>query len=146
MLHHERIDPFGAFNFRVEIHGLIVGGFTNVSGLEISVEVKPVQEGGVNDMEFKIPTRTKYTDIVLQRGLTDRDMFWPWYLGVMEGIIVRKHGSIYMLNNSKEIVMGWHFFDAYPTKWVGPTFNAESSAIATESITLTHHRLIKLPI
>ena len=115
---HKRIDPFSAFNFRVEIHGLVVGGFTEVSGLDIDVSVEKVTEGGVNDIEFKIPTRTTYSPIILKRGITDRDLFWPWYLGVMEGVIVRRHGSIYLLNSSKEIKMGWHFFDAYPVKQI----------------------------
>jgi hypothetical protein len=35
-----RLDPFMSFNFVVELHGLIVAGFSEVSGLESQIEME----------------------------------------------------------------------------------------------------------
>ena len=44
-----RKDPFLSFNFAVEIKGLVVGGFNEVSGLQDETEVQDYREGGVNE-------------------------------------------------------------------------------------------------
>ena len=44
-----RTDPYTAFNFHVEIDGIIVGGFTEVSGLSMTTRVEPLQAGGNNN-------------------------------------------------------------------------------------------------
>ena len=42
-----RADPYLGFRFLVEIEGLIVGGFSEVSGLQAETEFEEVREGGV---------------------------------------------------------------------------------------------------
>jgi phage tail-like protein len=37
----------------------------------------------------------------------------------------------------------WNFFDAYPVKWTGPDFRAETNAIAFETVALAHHGIRK---
>ncbi|MBV8935209.1 MAG: phage tail protein, partial [Alphaproteobacteria bacterium] len=32
----------------------------------------------------------------------------------------------------------WNFINAWPAKWTGPTFNAESNDIAIETLELAH--------
>jgi len=138
-----RLDPYGAFNFLVEIEGIIAGGFTEVSGLTIQTEVETVREGGVNDFEYKLPKGTTYTDLTLKHGLTDLDLLWNWYEDVVNGKIKRRNGTIYLLDSSGLPAMWWDFFEAYPIKWIGPTFNASSNSVASEALVLTHHGLTK---
>ena len=137
-------DPYSAYNFLVEIEGIIAGGFTEVSGMSIETEVEPVTEGGANDIVYKLPKGTKYTDITLKHGLTDSDLLWGWYQDVINGKIVRKNGAIYLCDHSGTPVGVWGFFEAYPFKWEGPIFNASSNTVATETIILTHHGLKKI--
>ncbi len=42
-----RTHPFLAFNFLVEIEGVLVGGFREVTGLPIDHAVKDYREGGL---------------------------------------------------------------------------------------------------
>src|SRR5437773_2092002 len=93
-----RLDPYGAFNFLVEIEGIIAGGFTEVSGMEISTEVEQFREGGVNDRQHILPKWTTQTNLVLKKGQTDLDLLWNWYADVVAGKIRRKNGSIYLLD------------------------------------------------
>src|SRR5689334_3242001 len=53
-----RQDPYMAFNFLVEINGLLAGGFRDVKGLESHVEVKEYAEGGLNGYIHRIPGET----------------------------------------------------------------------------------------
>ena len=43
-----RNDPYFAFNFLVEIEGLVSWGFTEVTGLQVETEVEDYREGGRN--------------------------------------------------------------------------------------------------
>jgi phage tail-like protein len=136
-----RKEPFGAFKFKVEIDGIIRGGFTEVSGLGIQIEVDTIKEGGVNDFEHKLPKGVKYSDITLKAGLADMEL-WAWFYSGIHGNIQRKNGTIYLQDPSGNTVMWWAFFGAYPIKWDGPTLNASNNTVASESLVLTHHGLL----
>ena len=68
-----RKDPYLAFNFVVEIDGVTVGGFTDVSGLSIETQVERKTFGGENHKEYAFLTQTKYSDITLKHGVTSDD-------------------------------------------------------------------------
>lgn len=138
-----RLDPYMAFNFVVEIEGLLVGGFTQVSGLESDVAVAEHEEGGVNDFVHKFPGRTTYANLVLAHGLTDISTLWNWYYNVTQGIIERKNGTIMLLDHRQIPAMYWNFRNAFPVKWSGPEFDASSQDVAVESIELVHEGLVK---
>jgi phage tail-like protein len=138
-----RLDPYGAFNFLVEIEGIIAGGFSEVSGLEITTEVERFREGGVNDRLHILPKTTSQTDLTLKKGQTDLDLLWSWYADVIAGKVKRKNGSIYLLDSQGLPAMWWDFVDAYPIKWSGPALNASGSTVAFQSLTLAHHGLTK---
>lgn len=138
-----RLDPYRAYNFLVEIEGILAGGFSEVSGLELSTEVERLREGGVNDRVHVLPKWTTQSDLVLKKGQTDMDLLWNWYADVTAGKVERKNGSIYLLDDQGLPAMWWDFFEAYPIKWSGPTFNASSNAVAFTSLTLAHHGLTR---
>lgn len=136
-----RVDPFLGHNFIVEIQGLIAAGFQSVSGLNSSTGVKEVWEGGQNDGAHMIPERTTYEPLELKKGLTDFDMMWSWYQDVVSGKFKRRNGTIYLLAHSDIPVMYWNFKKAFPSKWTGPSLNAEQSTVAAMSVTLVHEGL-----
>jgi phage tail-like protein len=138
-----RLDPYGACNFLVEIEGILAGGFSELSGLDITTDVDTIREGGVNDYVHRLPKRSTQSDLVLKKGQTDVDLLWNWYADVVAGKVQRKNGSIYLLDPLGVPAMWWDFAQAYPIKWAGPTFNAGSAVVAFESLTLTHRGLTK---
>jgi phage tail-like protein len=139
----KRSDPYSAYKFKVEIEGIIAAGFTDVSGLTIETEVETIKEGGVNNYEYKLPKFTKYSNITLKRGLIDLKL-WDWYQTVISGKFKRKSGTIYLLDHSGNKTLDYYdFYEAYPIKWEGPTFNAKNSTVASETLVLAHKHLIK---
>jgi len=139
-----RTDPYTGFNFLVEIEGLVIGGFTEVSGLAIETKFEEYQEGGQNDFVHKLAGPTRYPqNLVLKRGLTDLDMLGSWYQAVTTGQVERKNGTIYLLDRQGTPVVGWDFKEAFPVKWTGPDLRADSNTVATESLELVHRGLAK---
>jgi phage tail-like protein len=136
-----RNDPYHVFNFFVEIEGIFAGGFTECSGLQVEAETYNYREGGVNDFEHTFVGPCKSGPLVLKRGLTLVDSMWLWFQETMRGNIVRKNGTIYLLNKMHIPVMWWNFKAAVPVRWTGPDFNASSNEVAFTSVELAHRGL-----
>ena len=139
---NQRKDPFLASNFLVEIEGLVIGGFSEVSGLQIEIEVERYREGGVNEYIHHRAGPARYpSNLVLKRGLTDAETLWRWQRNVTRGIIERKNGSIVVLDGARQEKWRWNFAEAYPVRWSGPDFRAETATVALESLELAHKGL-----
>lgn len=136
-----RTDPFVAFRFEVRLDDLSVAGFSDCSGLALETEVQDYAEGGLNTHLLKFPTRTKQTNLVLKRGIVDREM-WDWYWDITQGIVKLRSGSVAVRDPSGgEVVVEWQFRDAFPCKWTGPELNAAQSTVAVETLELCHRGL-----
>lgn len=137
----KRVDPFRAFNFLVEVEGLVLGGFMECSGLQVETEIQEYAEGGLNDYTHHFRGRTKYSPITLKRGLTLGDQLWRWQQSVIQGTFERKNGTIYLLDEMRTPVVWWNFLKAFPSKWTGPELRAGSGEVAMESLELIHQGL-----
>jgi len=67
-----RSDPYQVFNFLVEIEGILAGGFSECSGLQVETTIEEYQEGGVNDYIHRFAWRSKSPALILKHGLTPR--------------------------------------------------------------------------
>jgi phage tail-like protein len=131
-------DPYMSFKFLVEIDGITVAGFSEVTGLQFETETETYEEGGVNDYVHILPKRTKRQNLILKHGITDKYDLWNWYQDVVKGKFTRRNGSVILQDLDKNIKRRWEFFRAYPVKWTGPELKADSSTVAFESIELVH--------
>lgn len=139
-----RNDPYLSVNFLVEIDGLVVGGFQEVTGLQVETEVEDYREGGVNEYVHRLAGPTRYpSNLVLKKGLTDVESLWKWHQQVVRGTLRRRNGSIYLLDRTGLPAMWWNFTGAYPVKWSGPDLRAEQGAVAVEQLELVHRGISK---
>jgi phage tail-like protein len=136
-----REDPYGAFNFLVEIEGVDVAGFTEVSGLESETDIIEYRTGDEHGTVRKMPGLSKYQNVTLKRGFTDSAALWEWRKTVIDGQLERKSVSIVLLDHRREEVARWNLFEAWPSRWVGPEFNAKTNEVAIESIEICHERI-----
>jgi len=134
-------DPFSNFRFRVEIDGVQQAAFTECTGLGSHIEVTEYREGNspTNSVR-KIPGKVTYPDIVLRWGVTASRELYDWHRSVISGQLQRRNGSIVLLDAQHNPVVRWNFFDAWPSRWDGPTLNAMSNGVAIESLTITCER------
>ncbi len=138
----ERKDPVLGFNFKVEINGVFVAGFNEVTGLQAEIEVQEYREGGVNDFIHKFPGPVRYpSNLVLKNGITDSTELWSWYRDVMRGSVERKSLDVVLLDSAGDEKRRWKLQKAYPVKWNGPGLKATSSEVALETLELAHQGL-----
>jgi len=90
---------------------------------------------------MKLAGLTKYSNIVLKRGVTDDRQLWDWHKQAIDGNVQRKNGSIVLLDRGGQEKARWNFFDGWVTKWTGPDFKAETGDIAIETIEIAHERM-----
>ena len=136
-------DPFLSFNFEVKADNQVLGGFNEVSGLEIETDIEKFAEGGFNSYEQQLAGPSKYPSrLVLKRGMTNTQNLWSWYQDVLNGKIIRKTVSVCLLDSAGNEQRRWKFQDAVPVKWVGPQLRASSADVATETLELVHRGLI----
>ncbi|MBV9960432.1 MAG: phage tail protein [Acidobacteria bacterium] len=139
-----RTDPFLAFRFEIKLEAMPMAGFADCTGLQLETEVMDYSEGGLNTHLLKFPTRTKQTNIVLKRGIVDRQM-WDWYWQLTQGITWLRNGSIFVRDPSGgKVVIEWQFEDAFPCKWLGPELNATQNSVAVETLELCHRGLHRI--
>lgn len=132
-------DPYLSFNFLVEIQGLVVGGFSDVSGLQAEIEVHDYREGGVNDYIHRLAGPVRYpSNLVLKRGISDAQELWQWHCEVRSGTITRRNITILLLDATGATVKAWHLEKAYPVRWVGPELKGEANTVAVETLEFVH--------
>lgn len=131
-----RVDPYRNFNFLVEIDGVSQGRFSECSGFGATNDPIEYREGGENRTVRKLPGLTKYPNIVLKWGITDSDELYKWFKSVVNGKADRRNGSIILLDTEGNEKIRWNFFNAWPTKWDGPDFNAKGNDVAIETLEL----------
>jgi phage tail-like protein len=137
------LDPFATFNFAVEIEGLLVGGFTECSGLESEIQTEEYREGGVNDFTHQLPGSSAHSNLVLTHGLTAIGTLWDWYHDTTQGIIRRRNITIILLDRQQIPVMWWNVRNALPVRWTGPSLDAARDEMGFESLELVHEGLTK---
>ncbi|MFZ5510302.1 MAG: phage tail protein [Pseudomonadota bacterium] len=137
-----RIDPFRGFNFRVEIDGLTVAAFSEVSGLTADGDPVEYREGTdpVNNVRKLVGLR-KYANLMFKRGYVQDDTLWQWYQRIANGQPDRRNGSVVLMNEAHQDVMRWNFENAWINKIEGPGLNASSNEVAVESMELVHEGL-----
>jgi phage tail-like protein len=137
----DRIDPYAAFNFTVEIDGVTAAGFSEVSGLDTETDVIEYRTGDIENRVTKLPGLKKYPNIVLKRGFTRERALWDWRRAVMDGRTERRSGSIVLHNEAREVALRWNFTDGWPSKWQGPALNAKNNEVAIETLEIAHEHL-----
>jgi len=141
----ERVDPFATFKFHVEVDGIEEAVFSECSGLEMATEVFEYQEGGLNEYVHKLPGRTKLSNITLKKGTAESNYLYQWYHDLEEELltgaaITRKQVTITLYSTANpDLEMSWTLNNAFPVKWVGPTFKTAEAAVAIETLEFAHH-------
>jgi phage tail-like protein len=122
-----------------------VGGFSECSGLEMSLKVEDYREGGRNSTVLKFPSRVEWSNITLKKGIGSGTELWDWHYGFVEGKGKRRDGVITLLTDLRVPNNIWYFRRGLPVKYTGPSLNATQNNVAIESIEIVHEGIYQLP-
>ena len=148
------MSEFVPFRFKVNLYNssdnqlLCSGRFSEVSGFELTMEAKAIQEGGRNWGEIQRAGQTKFAPMTLKRGVTTVNDLWSWFDATTRGANYgyRLHGEIIVLGNpikagEENPVMTWKLQGVMATKFKGPDLNSTASQVAIEEVQLVHEGL-----
>lgn len=136
-----RQDPYAAFDFLVEIDGLTVGGFSECRGLSAEIDVIEYREGGDRGGIRKLPGLTRYSNIVLKRGITASRELWQWFRATATGAADRRTGRIVLLDRDRNPVAAFRFVEGWVARWEGPHLRAAGNDVAIETLEIAHEGL-----
>ncbi len=134
-----------AFHFNVSIGPYDVA-FKEVSGLDSEMELETIQEGGVNDFEYKVPKQVKHSNLVLKRAMLPMDHpLVLWCESVLDSDLSQTidlvNIKINLLNENRMPIYNWTCSDAYPVKWQIDSLDAEKNSILIETMEFAYTTL-----
>lgn len=135
-------DPLQKFRYRVSIPGLSAGiGFSKVSGLKREVAVAEYDESGYPHT-IKLSGKEKVDDITLERGMFASSELESLYKATLSDPNNRTLITITLYDKNNKPRRVWNLAEAWIPKWEGTDFDAKSSDVATEKITVTFEYFI----
>lgn len=135
--------PPAGFHFLVSFNLDGAGGhdtrFREVSGIEVELETRNQAEGGENRFVHTLPTRPRYSNLVLKRGLLTDSAVISWCRNAIENLDIRPVSvQVALLNENHEPLQTYDFQNAWPRKWSLSGFNAEESSLVVETLELVY--------
>lgn len=130
--------PLAVYNYRVTVGNSETMSFSEVSGLEIEHEYVHYRHGFSWAMgDHLIRAQRKPVNVTLRRGVSpQRKYLYDW---MKSG--EKKDVKIELCDENGSAIVSWDVSRALPFKLDAPTFNANSSEIAIESLNLIAHDL-----
>lgn len=135
--------------FQDQRWGNVETRFQSVTGLSVDMQTETFKEGGENRFEHALPVRSKFTPLVLKRGLVKNSELVKWCTDAIIKFDIHPTNLLVHLLHVKrsdpkqppeatEPLMTWKVINAWPKKWSVSDFNAEQNAIAIESMELNY--------
>lgn len=116
--------------------------FQSISGLSVDYEMETIKEGGENWFEHVIPTRTKYPDLILKRGIIrPKDSgLTVWCQKAFDNMEFKPINlDVRLLNQEHQPLLLWKVFHAYPKSWKFSDLSAEKGEILIETMELNYN-------
>lgn len=141
--------PFTVFNFSVEIEvpgispQVCSAAFSDCDGLEMTMEVKTIREGGNNGEQIRLTGPLSYGQLTLKRGMTSTFDLWDWFNATLMNASLRaKRAEVVLLApDGKTERARFILKRCVPIKLKAPVLNAKDGAIAIEELQLAYESL-----
>jgi phage tail-like protein len=127
-------------HYQVTIDDVLMGYFTECSGLSAEYETYSYAEGGQNMFVHQLRGRVKYSNIVLKRGVTSSTHLLQWFQANKERSS-RGGLTIKLLNRDLQVIQTWAFSCAVPIRYTAPNVSSEASGMAIETLEIAHEGL-----
>ncbi|OFZ06807.1 MAG: hypothetical protein A3D92_13175 [Bacteroidetes bacterium RIFCSPHIGHO2_02_FULL_44_7] len=134
---------FGVFFLFPQIN--FNASFKSVQGLSFSYDTEKHAEGGVAGFSHQLTDRGSYASLVLSRGLTADRGLYEWCKGTVDTMNAQPCNILVsLLDNNNLPVKNWLIFHAIPTNWSVDGFDASTSDVVMESMTLSYQNFIMI--
>ncbi|HET7217503.1 MAG TPA: phage tail protein [Vicinamibacterales bacterium] len=135
-----REDPLRNFRFRLEIDGVQIAGFSEVTIGATATDVIEYRDGTDPAHVRKLPGLTKYGNVTLKRGVTASLELFNWHRQIVNGQIApgRKQVVIVVQDESGADKARYVVSEAWPAKYDAGDLNAKGNDVFVESLELVN--------
>jgi len=157
--------PMAGFNFHVSfatsgfeptanLPDEITGGFSEISGLEATMEPKVIKVGGRNYGAVQRAGPVSFGTVILKRGIVEARYLWAWW-SQFTGADRQDNGDwrassrcdvTVALIRDRVPMVAWTLQNAMPVKFRAGDLNARTGEIAIEELHLAHEGLNMEPV
>ena len=135
--------PFRVFRYKVETDGLTRAGFSEVSGMNLSVDPIEYREGNdLRNTPRKYPGLTKFGNVTLKWGTSSDEDFLDWiYSAAPKNVdaptgVVRHTVKVYLIDDAGNDGPYWELINAWPVGCNVPDLSGLGGDIAITSLEL----------
>jgi phage tail-like protein len=143
------VDAIIASRFSVQIQGVEVATFTELTG--IFSEVEPIDyyhntSNSNSPVLSKLPGKYKAPTIGLKRGSDSNMYMWAWHESLVLGQLdqSRRSGCVYMKDTTGKNVAAYEFHNAWVSKMSLSGLKAGASEVLIEECTLTCEAMMRV--
>jgi phage tail-like protein len=138
-------DALAGHLWQIEIDGITIAQFKEVSGISLEVSVIEHREnkaGGVAILK-KLPGSPASGSVTLKKGKTGDATLWQWHKQVQDGDIAgaRKNGSVVLYDYGHGEIARYNFVAGWPSRVSLGTLSAGGSDVLLEECTIVHEGL-----
>jgi phage tail-like protein len=140
--------PFTSFNFAVEIRvddtipRLCSAAFAECDGLEMTMDVKTIREGGNNAAQIRLAGPVAYGQLNLKRGMTGSFDIWSWFSAVSRAPELRADGEVVLFAGDGVTERARFVLTRLlPIRVKAPALNAKDGTIAIEELQVAYETL-----
>ncbi len=139
--------PFVAFNFSVEIlragesKPLAEAAFSDCDGLEMTMDIKTIKEGGANGRNIRVNGPVTYANVTLKRGMTDNFDLWTWFQDSVADPRLRADADVVLLGPDGSERARFKLTRCVPVKMKAPALAAVGTAIAVEELQIAYETM-----
>jgi phage tail-like protein len=146
--------PFTAFRFAVAISVpaissdlLCNASFAECDGLEMTMDVKTIREGGNNASQVRLLGAVNYGTLTLKRGMTSNFDLWNWFEGLYDPGKPTARGDVTVTvfaPDGRTVQVQFFLERCLPMKLKAPPLNAKDGIVAIEELQLAYEWLSRV--
>ncbi len=140
--------PFTNFNFAVEIkvegvaEQVCDASFAECDGLEMTMDVKTIREGGNNGKQIRLTGPLTYGQVTMKRGMTANLELWDWFNLMLTDQSLRADAEVVIFAADGETERARFLLSrCVPVKLKSPPLNAKDGAVAIEEFQIAYEKL-----
>ena len=136
-----------AFNFAIEIkvegvaQQICDASFAECDGLEMTMDVKTIREGGNNGKQIRLTGPINYASLTLKRGMTETFDLWKWVELMQTNPETRADAEVVIFSPDKQVRAKFKLSRWVPVKLKAPPLNAKDGGVAIEELQLAYESL-----
>ncbi|MDQ1639069.1 MAG: hypothetical protein QOF62_2408 [Pyrinomonadaceae bacterium] len=140
--------PFTAFNFSVEIDvegvakPICDAAFAECDGLEMTMDVKTIREGGNNGRQIRLTGPINYGQVTMKRGMTATFDLWNWFNLMLTSPWLRADANVVLFAADGTTERARFLLSrCVPTRLKSPPLSAKDGGVAIEELQLSYESL-----